>query len=131
MTVARMAPSIVISNMMIMLGHHETIGMLPVVIGHDVSVIVVSQVAAARPANPPALAMYQIQVSLSISLNSKSSIGSPLITVIPLSAMPAARRPLTARWADSPSGYNAYTAFMGTSPRAHARAKPPGTTPAM
>jgi len=41
--------------------------------------------------------MYQIHVSLFISLNSKSSIGSPLITVIQLSAIPAARRPLTAR----------------------------------
>src|SRR6266849_1894972 len=97
MTVARIAPSIVSSNMMIMLGHHDTIGMLPVEIGHDVSVIVVSQAPPASPANPPALAMYQIHVSLSISLNSKSSIGSPLITVIPLSATPAARRPLTAR----------------------------------
>ena len=34
-TVARIAPSIVISNMMIRFGHHATIGMPPVFSGHE------------------------------------------------------------------------------------------------
>ena len=44
-TVARMPNSIVISNMMIRFGHHETIGMLPVFSGQASSVMRVSQVA--------------------------------------------------------------------------------------
>ena len=40
-------------------------------------------------------------------LNSKSSIGVPLITVISVSATPARRKPSTARCAPWPSEYSA------------------------
>ena len=43
--------------------------MLPVFSGQASSVIRVSQVANARPTRPPKLAMYHIQVDLSVSKN--------------------------------------------------------------
>ena len=106
-TVARMPPSIVISNMMIRLGHQATIGMLPVTSGHARSVMVVSQIATSRPMKPPTPAIACIHVALSRWLNSYSSIGSADMTVMSRSATPAARRPLTARCAASGSAYNA------------------------
>ncbi len=52
MTVARMLPSIVISNMMIRFGHQATIGMLPVGSGHASSVMRVSHVASEQTNDP-------------------------------------------------------------------------------
>ena len=83
--------------MMMIFGHHATIGMLPVLSGHATSVMRVSHAADASPMNPPALAMYHIQVDLFTSKNSWSSRGSPLITVMAPVENPAARSPFTAR----------------------------------
>jgi hypothetical protein len=60
-----MAPSIVISNMTMMLGHHVTNGMLPVGSGQASSVMRVSHVAASRPMSPPPAAIQYIHVAWS------------------------------------------------------------------
>ena len=90
---------IVISNMMIRFGHHATIGMFPVRSGHASSVMRVSQVENARPTMPPANAIHPIHVALSRCANSCSSNGSADRMVMRASAIPAARRPSTARCA--------------------------------
>src|SRR5438309_1940510 len=115
-----MAPSIVISNMTIRFGHQATIGILPVGSGQASCVIRVSHVAIRNPTRAPPLAMYHSHVFLPILLNSYSSNGSALMTVMSRSATPAARKPMTARSADAPSAYSAYKALMLM------RASPPG-----
>src|SRR5262245_64871029 len=70
MTVARIAPSIVSSNVMIRFGHQANVGRPPTLIGHDVSVSHESPSALAMPISPPAHAIHQIHVARSIRPNS-------------------------------------------------------------
>src|SRR5687767_11682500 len=120
MTVARIAPSIVISKMMIRFGHQANVGRPPTLIGHDVSVTHARPNAAAIPISPPPQAIHQIQLSLSMWPNSKSSIGCAVRMVIWRSVNPDARSRFTACWADWPSEYRPYTAFISAGPRADA-----------
>jgi hypothetical protein len=103
-TVVRIAPSIVSSNTMMMLGHHAKVGSPPTSMVHQVSVIQLRPSPPTSPASPPPHASHHIHVALSRRPNSKPSIGCDDMTVMAASASPAAFSRLTACWADGPSG---------------------------
>src|SRR5262245_61698237 len=104
--------------------------MLPTLIGQSTDVYSVSAMLPTRPMKPPSDATYHRRFLPLMWLNSKSSIGVLLITVISLSGTPACRNPSTARWAPWPSKYSAYIAFTRVSPPTGDR-QPQGHAPVL
>src|SRR5262249_49501318 len=104
-TVETIAPSIVVSNMMMIFGHHATIGIPPTTSGQRVSVNSANRNPATSPNAPPPAAIQKIQVCLYRWLNSYSSYGCDVTTVIEPSGTPSRRSSFTARCAAPGSEY--------------------------